>query len=144
MGNKLNNFILASNNPHFVHSFLVGDNGVYEGTGWHVRGAHTSNFNSNATGIAFIGDFSGGLFFIYFLDIEQMNFFQYFSSESTEELPSEVAIESAKALLQCGVKLGEIDQNYILLRARQIIATESPGLELYGIIQDWDHWQERP
>lgn len=67
-----------------------------------------------------------------------------FVFEIAEELPSEVAIESAKALLECGVKLGELDPNYILLGARQLVATESPGLELYGVIQDWDHWQERP
>lgn len=42
-----------------IRSFFVGDNGVYEGTGWHVRGAHTYNYNSNGTGISFIGDFSG-------------------------------------------------------------------------------------
>lgn len=44
-----------------IDSFFVGDSPVpiYEGIGWHVRGAHTYNFNSNATGIAFIGDFSG-------------------------------------------------------------------------------------
>lgn len=62
----------------------------------------------------------------------------------TEELPSEKAIEDTKRLLECGVKLGELDPDYILLGARQVIATESPGLELYGVIQDWDHWHERP
>lgn len=62
----------------------------------------------------------------------------------TEDLPTEMAIESTKKLLECGVRLGEIDQNYILLGARQVIATESPGLELYGIIQDWDHWESTP
>lgn len=40
-------------------SFLIGDNDIYEGTGWHIRGAHTFGFNSNATGIAFIGSFNG-------------------------------------------------------------------------------------
>lgn len=43
----------------YVISFLIGDTAVYEGTGWHVRGSHTINYNSNSTGIAFIGDFSG-------------------------------------------------------------------------------------
>lgn len=46
---------------NFLPSFLVGDNGVYEGTGWHVK-AGTSSFKSNSTGIAFVGDFSGELF----------------------------------------------------------------------------------
>lgn len=67
-----------------------------------------------------------------------------FFCEITEELPTETAIESTKRLIECGVMLGEIDDNYILLGARQAIATESPGLELYGVVQDWDHWQPMP
>lgn len=38
---------------------MVGDNDIYEGTGWHIRGGHTYNYNSNSTGIAFIGSFNG-------------------------------------------------------------------------------------
>lgn len=38
---------------------MIGDNDIYEGTGWHIRGSHTSKFNSNSTGIAFIGNFNG-------------------------------------------------------------------------------------
>lgn len=38
---------------------MVGDNGIYEGTGWHKEGAHTYGYNSNALGIGFVGDFSG-------------------------------------------------------------------------------------
>lgn len=68
----------------------------------------------------------------------------FFVVKIAEELPSEIAIESTKKLLECGVKMGEIDQDYILLGARQVISTESPGLELYGIIQDWDRWQTSP
>lgn len=41
-------------------SFLVGNDGnIYEGTGWLVIGAHTYGYNTNGTGIAFIGDFTG-------------------------------------------------------------------------------------
>lgn len=50
-----NNFSVAFQ----FHSFLISDNAVYEGTGWHIRGSHTYNYNSNSTGIGFIGDFSG-------------------------------------------------------------------------------------
>lgn len=42
-----------------MFSFLVSDNDIYEGTGWHIRGGHTFNYNSNSTGIAFIGSFNG-------------------------------------------------------------------------------------
>lgn len=42
-----------------MYSFLVSDNDIYEGTGWHLRGGHTYNYNSNSTGIGFIGSFNG-------------------------------------------------------------------------------------
>lgn len=97
-------------------SFLIGNDGrVYEGAGWHVEGAHTYGYNKKSLGIAFVGDFSA-------------------------ELPSADAIEAAKNLLKCGVEMGEIDKNYKLFGGRQIIQSESPGLELYGEIQDWDHF----
>lgn len=62
----------------------------------------------------------------------------------TEQLPSSSALQKTKQLLECGVKLGELDKDYILLGARQLYATESPGLELYGEIQDWNHWSQTP
>lgn len=43
----------------YFSSFLIGDNDIYEGTGWHKRGAHTYKYNSNSTGIAFVGSFNG-------------------------------------------------------------------------------------
>lgn len=61
-----------------------------------------------------------------------------------EELPTDIALRKTKQLLDCGVRLGELDSNYILLGGRQIYATESPGLELYGELQDWDHWSANP
>ncbi|XP_031618096.1 peptidoglycan-recognition protein SA-like [Contarinia nasturtii] len=101
------------------YNFLIGDNDIYEGTGWHIRGGHTFNYNSNSTGIGFIGSFN-------------------------EQLPTAVSIQKAKQLLKCGVDIGEIHPNYILLGGRQIYATESPGLELYADIQDWEHWRANP
>lgn len=59
-------------------------------------------------------------------------------------MPTEVALQLAKDLIQCGVELGEIDTNYILFGGRQLISTESPGLELYGDLQDWEHWTSSP
>lgn len=46
-------------------SFLIGDNDIYEGTGWHIRGSHTANYNSNSTGIGFIGNFNGKTWFSF-------------------------------------------------------------------------------
>lgn len=70
----------------------------------------------NGTGIAFIGTFSS-------------------------KLPTPQAMEKAKQLLACGKASGELADDYVLLGGRQIYATESPGLELYGEIQEWDHWK---
>lgn len=103
----------------YLSSFLISDADIYDGTGWHIRGEHTAGFNTNATGIAFIGNFS-------------------------ENLPTPRALELAKQLLACGKAIGELDEDYVLLGGRQVIATESPGLELYGEIQEWDHWKSRP
>lgn len=61
-----------------------------------------------------------------------------------DELPSQAALNAAKELLACGVKRGELDRNYKLLAGRQLIATDSPGTELYGEIQEWDHWATGP
>ncbi|XP_067636874.1 peptidoglycan-recognition protein SA [Eurosta solidaginis] len=102
------------------YNFLIGNDGVvYEGTGWGVRGAHTYGYNMNGTGIAFIGNFA-------------------------DKLPSRSALNAAKKLLACGVKEDELDRNYLLLAASQVISTQSPGLILYNEIQDWDHWTINP
>lgn len=61
-----------------------------------------------------------------------------------DELPTEAALVAAKQLIRCGVQLGELDERYILLGGRQLIASESPGLELYSEIQDWDNWAAQP
>ncbi|XP_037822247.1 peptidoglycan-recognition protein SA [Lucilia sericata] len=98
------------------YNFLIGNDGVvYEGTGWRVAGAHTYGYNTNGTGIAFIGNYSA-------------------------KLPTEMALNAAKKLLECGVKNGELDPNYELFAASQVSSTKSPGLILYNEIQDWDHW----
>lgn len=123
---------------------MIGDNAIYEGTGWHVRGSHTASYNSNSTGIGFIGDFTGKLILlsrwydsIFVAEI-------IVSVLEAEEMPTPTAIQLAKDLLQCGVELGELDRDFILLGGRQVIATESPGLELYSDLQEWDHWSATP
>ena len=42
----------------FSISFLIGGDGnVYEGRGWNVQGAHTSNYNDVGYGYCFIGSY---------------------------------------------------------------------------------------
>ncbi|XP_055843403.1 peptidoglycan-recognition protein SA-like [Episyrphus balteatus] len=102
------------------YNFLIGNDGlVYEGCGWHKIGAHTYGYNRNGTGIAFIGDF-------------------------TDKLPSRKALNAAKKLLHCGVTLGELGPRFKLLAARQVQGTISPGLPIYGEMQEWDNWSESP
>uniref|UniRef100_A0A1A9Z640 Peptidoglycan-recognition protein n=1 Tax=Glossina pallidipes TaxID=7398 RepID=A0A1A9Z640_GLOPL len=102
------------------YNFLIASDGtVYEGTGWLIIGAHTYGYNTNGTGIAFIGDY-------------------------TAKLPSAAALTSAKKLLSCGVKTGNLQENYELLGGRQAFPTLSPGITLYNEIQQWDHWIPNP
>lgn len=55
-------------------------------------------------------------------------------------MPPENQINATKRLIEEGVKLGKIAENYNLYGQRQLIrATDSPGLALYEIIQKWDH-----
>lgn len=61
-----------------------------------------------------------------------------------EDLPSVSALSAAKQLISCGVRLKELDENYKLMGGRQLIATQSPGLELYSEIQDWNNWAAQP
>lgn len=61
-----------------------------------------------------------------------------------DELPTDAALSAVENLLKCGVEKGELDTNYLLLGGRQVIASESPGLELYVKLQDWAHWTANP
>lgn len=54
--------------------------------------------------------------------------------------PNSAAVRAAKALLECGVALGELERNYKLLGARQVSSTTSPGLKLHREIQTWPNW----
>ncbi|XP_020803736.1 peptidoglycan-recognition protein SA [Drosophila serrata] len=102
------------------YNFLIGNDGiVYEGTGWGLRGAHTYGYNANGTGIAFIGNY-------------------------VDKLPTAAALQSAKSLLRCGVRQGELSEDYALIAASQVISTQSPGLTLYNEIQEWPHWLSNP
>lgn len=59
-------------------------------------------------------------------------------------LPPAIALNVTKELIKCAVDSGALTRQYELLGGRQVISTASPGLELYGEIQDWDHWTATP
>lgn len=119
-----------------MFSFLVGGDGqIYEGAGWHKVGAHTRGYNTRSLGLAFIGTFTSKIIFLIFL--HSTSFF-------TDQLPNNKQIQAAKDFLQCGVELGELSKNFKLFGARQVSATESPGLKLYRDLQNWPHFTRTP
>ncbi|XP_030760411.1 peptidoglycan-recognition protein 2-like isoform X1 [Sitophilus oryzae] len=102
------------------YNFLIGSDGnVYEGAGWHKIAAHTRGYNSRSLGIAFVGNFSS-------------------------KVPSEKMLNALRKFLECGVKLGEIDQEYKLFGGRQVSATSSPGAKLFKEIKTWPHLTNSP
>ncbi|KAL3267928.1 hypothetical protein HHI36_007067 [Cryptolaemus montrouzieri] len=118
---NIQNFHMDEMEFHDIgYNFMVGGDGnIYEGAGWHKVGAHTYGYNSKSLGLAFVGNF-------------------------TENLPEVVQLEAAKKFLECGVQLGELDEKYKLLGARQVSSTQSPGLKLYWELKHWNHWSKTP
>ncbi|XP_071131416.1 peptidoglycan-recognition protein SC2-like isoform X1 [Mytilus edulis] len=102
------------------YSFLVGEDGkVYEGRGWSRVGAHTEGYNSVGFGISFIGNF---------MTLE----------------PNTVALNAAKALIQCGINNGKISTSYKLYGHRDTKSTDCPGDKLYDIIKSWPQYHHDP
>ncbi|XP_078034019.1 peptidoglycan recognition protein S3 [Augochlora pura] len=101
-------------------SFLIGGDGnVYEGTGWNREGAHTYGYNKKAVGIAFIGD--------------------YRRKGASNEM-----LNATHNLILCGKSQGILRNDVRVVGARQVISTESPGIELYKQIQEWPEWSSNP
>ncbi|XP_067648816.1 peptidoglycan-recognition protein SC2-like [Haliotis asinina] len=98
------------------YNFLIGEDGnVYEGRGWDRRGAHTRGYNSVGLGFCFIGNFM-------------------------KRAPNSAALNTAKALIACGVSMGKIQSNYILRGHRDMGSTDCPGTALYNIIRRWPNY----
>lgn len=102
------------------YSFLIGGDGnVYEGSGWNREGAHTYGWNKKSVGIAFIGNFQ-------------------------DKTASSKMLNAAHKLILCGKSQGMLRENVRVIGAKQVVAIASPGLELYGQIQDWPEWASLP
>ncbi|EAA06262.4 AGAP000536-PA [Anopheles gambiae str. PEST] len=98
------------------YNFLISGQNVYEGIGWHRMGAHLRGYNDKSIGVAFLGNFD-------------------------QERPTPRSLNLLARLLQCGVELGELADDYRLYGARQLQSTNSPGRYLYAKLQELDHWQ---
>uniref|UniRef100_A0A182W4M4 Peptidoglycan-recognition protein n=1 Tax=Anopheles minimus TaxID=112268 RepID=A0A182W4M4_9DIPT len=98
------------------YNFLIGTGNIYEGIGWHRTGAHLRGFNDKSIGVAFLGNFD-------------------------QDRPTARSLELLARLLQCGIEMGELTDDYRLYGARQLQSTNSPGKWLYAKLQTFDHWQ---
>ncbi|KAL0851886.1 hypothetical protein ABMA28_000178 [Loxostege sticticalis] len=113
---KLQEYFLTNKDLGYdiPYNFLIGNDGrVYEGRGWKIEGAHTFRYNRCSLGIGFIGDY-----------------------RTTKVLPSQ--IERLNLLLEEGVARGHLDPKYYIVPARDLQNTESPGINLYNAIKEWD------
>lgn len=100
------------------YNFLVGGDGsVYVGRGWDYKGQHSRIFNEGSICISFIGQFC-------------------------RVTPPERSLLAAQQLIEEGVKLKKLTEDYKLYGHRQLIPTISPGKTLYNIIKTWSHWSE--
>ncbi|XP_033112156.1 peptidoglycan recognition protein 1-like isoform X2 [Anneissia japonica] len=98
------------------YSFLIGEDGkVYEGRGWDRVGAHTRGYNDVGIAISFMGNFS---------NIK----------------PKQIALDAAKNLINCGVRLRKVSTTYILRGHRDMGTTTCPGDTLYAEIKTWPHY----
>ncbi|XP_012616934.1 peptidoglycan recognition protein 1 [Microcebus murinus] len=101
------------------YNFLIGEDGlVYEGRGWHTKGAHSGpSWNPISIGITFMGNYM-------------------------EREPPARALRAAQNLLACGVARGVLRPIYQLKGHRDAQRTLSPGDQLYRIIQKWPHYHD--
>ncbi|XP_069701748.1 peptidoglycan recognition protein 1-like isoform X2 [Periplaneta americana] len=102
--------------PDIGYSFVLGGDGnVYEGRGWDATTMHIGFVKQCNIGISLIGNF-------------------------VSDTPTNGQLKAVKDLIELGVKLGKIDENYKLVAMNETINTMSPGSVLYGIIKKWPHF----
>lgn len=72
---------------------------------------------------------------------------KYFSQRFliiTDELPPKKQLETVRNLIEYGVHMGYIKEDYHLIGHRQVRNTECPGDRLYNEIQTWDRYCTNP
>ncbi|XP_071330650.1 peptidoglycan recognition protein 6 [Trachinotus anak] len=101
------------------YSFVAGSDGhIYEGRGWHWRGAHTLGHNSIGYGVSFIGDYAA-------------------------RLPSQHSMGLVRdQLASCAVGGGRLVADFTLQGHRQVVNTSCPGDAFYNEIKGWEHYGE--
>lgn len=119
-----------------------GDGAVYEGRGWDKQGAHTKGYNVGSICVVstvrnVLNKSPGNVNLM-----STLNSFQAFIGTFTRLEPTPRQVNVAKLLLDEGVRLKKLDKDYNLFGHRQFYATESPGEQLFKIIQTWTHWRK--
>ncbi|XP_067686916.1 uncharacterized protein [Haliotis asinina] len=109
----------SSGKQDLQYNFLVGGDGrVYEGRGWNAVGDFADNFNTEAIGVAVIGDF-------------------------TYHRPSKLVVSQIRRLIKCGMERNKIALNYTLLWEKQVApstCTACPGDLMLCEIMTFRHW----
>lgn len=102
--------------PDIRHNFLIGGDGrAYVGLGWNVIGYHTVGYNSEHIDITFVGNFK-------------------------DFKPEEKQINAALLLIETGVQLGKISNDYEIFAQCQLLNVNSPGKYLYLNLTGWSHF----
>lgn len=61
-----------------------------------------------------------------------------------DDEPTDAQLKAAQELIKCGVQQNRLTPNYHLVGHRQLIATASPGRNLYRIIRGWPNFLANP
>ncbi|XP_037936739.1 peptidoglycan-recognition protein LC isoform X2 [Teleopsis dalmanni] len=114
--------IEATHYDDIIYNFLIGGDGnVYEGRGWDNVGAHLKGWNDKSISLAFIGTFK---------KLE----------------PNEKQMSVSKLLLEEGVRLGKLTEDYKIYGAQKI--DPNAGIiaadKLYETFKNWPQWSESP
>ncbi|XP_050683747.1 peptidoglycan recognition protein 1-like isoform X2 [Leptidea sinapis] len=121
---NLQNYFINVYEYDIPYNFLIGNDGrVYEGRGWKIEGAHTFGYNRCSVGIGFIGDYR-------------------------EEIPNSARVTDAqlnrtRMILDEGVRLGHLRPDYLIVGAKDLRDTASPGSNLYNAIRRWPNYDHR-
>ncbi|XP_034254910.1 uncharacterized protein LOC117653381 [Thrips palmi] len=99
------------------YNFLVGGDGYsYEGRGWDVVGAHTASWNAVSLGVALIGNFC-------------------------EARVSADQHDALERLLELGVRLGKLREDYAVQGRCELNGAISPGTYAMEDIKTLSHWK---
>ncbi|XP_004530826.1 peptidoglycan-recognition protein LC isoform X2 [Ceratitis capitata] len=113
--------IESQNHDDIIYNFLIGGDGnVYEGRGWDVVGAHLRGYNSDSISFAYIGTFN-------------------------KQKPSDKQMDVTKLLLDEGVRLGKLKNDYKIYGAYMLdpTSTDAKADQLYNSFKGWPHWSEQ-